>query len=76
MLVLSRRLNESIIIAEEVRVTVLKITPHRIELGVDASSHISVDREEIHLRKHAGATREERTMPVERGSTAAQMEMK
>lgn len=33
MLVLARRLNESIIIAKEVRVTVLKDTPTRIELG-------------------------------------------
>jgi carbon storage regulator CsrA len=63
MLVLGRRLNESIIIAGQVRVTVLKITPTRIELGVDAASHVCVDREEIHLRKQAAAvaTRGERT---------------
>lgn len=53
MLVLARRLNESIIIAEEVRVTVLKISPSRIILGVDAASDVSIDREEVHLRKRA-----------------------
>lgn len=62
MLVLSRHLNESIIIAKEVKVTVLRITPNRVELGVDAGSHVLVDREEIHLRKQAAgeATRGKR----------------
>lgn len=62
MLVLSRHLNESIIIAKEVKVTVLRITPNRVELGVDAESHVVVDREEIHLRKQAAgeATRGKR----------------
>lgn len=53
MLVLARHLNESIIIAKEVRVTVLRISPNRVELGVDAGPDVSVDREEVHLRKQA-----------------------
>ncbi|MGH8236523.1 MAG: carbon storage regulator [Steroidobacteraceae bacterium] len=53
MLVLSRRLNQAIIIAGEVRVTVLAITPSRVELGVEAPRQIMVDREEIHLRRQA-----------------------
>ena len=51
MLVLSRRLNQSIVIAGEVRVTVLAISPSRVELGVEAPKQITVDREEIHLRR-------------------------
>ena len=51
MLVLSRRLNQAIVIAGEVRVTVLAITPSRIQLGVEAPREIMVDREEIHLRR-------------------------
>jgi carbon storage regulator CsrA len=51
MLVLSRRLNQSIVIAGEVRVTVLAISPSRVELGVEAPRQITVDREEIHLRR-------------------------
>ena len=51
MLVLSRRLNQAIVIAGEVRVTVLAITPSRVELGVEAPRQITVDREEIHLRR-------------------------
>lgn len=55
MLVLSRRLNQSIVIAGEVRVTVLAISPSRIELGVEAPRQITVDREEIHLRRQVEA---------------------
>ena len=51
MLVLSRRLNQAIVIAGEVRVTVLAITPSRVEIGVEAPREIMVDREEIHLRR-------------------------
>jgi carbon storage regulator CsrA len=51
MLVLSRRLNQAIVIAGEVRVTVLAISPSRVELGVEAPRQITVDREEIHLRR-------------------------
>lgn len=51
MLVLSRRLNQSIVIGGHVRVTVLSITPSRVELGVEAPREIMVDREEIHVRR-------------------------
>jgi carbon storage regulator CsrA len=51
MLVLSRRLNQAIVIGGEVRVTVLAITPSRIEIGVEAPREIVVDREEVHLRR-------------------------
>jgi carbon storage regulator len=53
MLVLSRRLNQTIVIAGRVRVTVLAITPNRVELGVEAPLQITVDREEIHERRRA-----------------------
>lgn len=55
MLVLSRRLDQAIVIAGQVRVTVLAITPSRVELGVEAPQEILVDREEIHLRRQAAA---------------------
>jgi carbon storage regulator len=58
MLVLSRRLNQAIVIAGNVRVTVLAITPNRVELGVEAPLQIAVDREEIHLRRQLQAPRE------------------
>lgn len=51
MLVLSRRINEAIVIAGRVKVTVLAISPTRVDLGVEAPLDIAVDREEIHLRR-------------------------
>ena len=51
MLVLPRRLNQTIVIAGRIRVTVLAITPSRVELGVEAPPQITVDREEIHQRR-------------------------
>jgi carbon storage regulator len=58
MLVLSRRLNQSIVIGGEVRVTVLAISPSRVEIGVEAPRQITVDREEIHLRRQVQSARE------------------
>ena len=55
MLVLSRRLNQTIVIGGRVRVTVLAITANRVELGVEAPLQIAVDREEIHLRRQSAA---------------------
>ena len=52
MLVLSRRLNQSIVIGGAVRVTVLAITPSRVEIGVEAPREIMVDREEIHVKRN------------------------
>lgn len=62
MLVLSRRLNQAIVIAGRVRVTVLAITPNRVELGVEAPPQIAVDREEIHLRRQIEGTRPRRDL--------------
>lgn len=51
MLILSRRKNESVIIAGEIKVTVLDIAGGKIKLGFDAPSEVGIDREEIHLAK-------------------------
>ncbi len=51
MLVLSRKIGESIIIGDTVRVTVVEIGQGRVKIGVHAPDDISVDREEIHARK-------------------------
>ena len=51
MLILSRKLGESVIIGENVKVTVVDINRGKIRLGVAAPPGIVVDREEIHLRK-------------------------
>lgn len=62
MLVLSRRLNQTIVIAGEVRVTVLAITPSRVELGVEAPRQVMVDREEIHVKRQADGEQSSREL--------------
>lgn len=57
MLVLSRRLNETIVIDDRIRITVLRISGDKIRLGIECDKGIIVDREEIHQRRHA--TKEE-----------------
>jgi len=47
MLILSRRVNESIIIDERVTITVLSVKGKQVRLGINAPSDISIHREEI-----------------------------
>ena len=51
MLVLSRKVDEAIVIAGRVRVVVAEVQAGRVRLGVQAPRDVTVDREEIHVRK-------------------------
>ena len=51
MLVLSRKPGERIYIGDDVVVSVIASGNGKVRLGVEAPSHISVDREEVRLRK-------------------------
>jgi carbon storage regulator len=51
MLVLSRKLNEAVVINENVRVTILGIKGDRVRLGIEAPRDVSVDRGEVYARK-------------------------
>lgn len=48
MLILSRKLNESIIIDGKIIVKVLRIDKDTVKLGIQAPSELPVHREEIH----------------------------
>lgn len=47
MLVLSRKLNEKIVIDGEIVITVVKIDRNQVRLGIEAPGHVPVYREEI-----------------------------
>ncbi|MDR3633395.1 MAG: carbon storage regulator CsrA [Isosphaeraceae bacterium] len=47
MLVLSRKLNEKIVINGDIVITVVKIDRNQVRLGIEAPGHIPVYREEI-----------------------------
>lgn len=53
MLVLSRRFSESLIIGDNVKITVLGISGNQVRIGIDAPKEIGVHREEVYLRMEA-----------------------
>lgn len=50
MLILTRKIGETVMIGEEVTVTVLGVKGNQVRLGINAPKKISVHREEIFLR--------------------------
>ena len=50
MLILTRRVGESLMIGDEVNVTVLGIRGNQVRIGVDAPKDVAVHREEIYER--------------------------
>jgi carbon storage regulator len=54
MLILTRRVGESLMIGEEVTVTVLGVKGNQVRIGVNAPREVAVHREEIYSRIHEG----------------------
>lgn len=53
MLILTRRVGESLIIGDDVVVNVLGVKGNQVRIGVDAPKNVSVHREEIYDRIQA-----------------------
>lgn len=54
MLILTRRIGETITIGNDVTVTVLGTKRNQVRVGVNAPKYVAVDREEIYERKRRG----------------------
>ncbi|MCG6898774.1 MAG: carbon storage regulator CsrA [Gammaproteobacteria bacterium] len=53
MLILTRRVNETLMVGDEVTVTVLSVSGNQVRIGVNAPRHVPVHREEIYEKiKH------------------------
>ncbi|MCK3657015.1 carbon storage regulator [Pasteurellaceae bacterium Macca] len=50
MLILTRKIGESLLIGDDVEITVLSIRGSQVKLGIKAPKTISVHREEIYRR--------------------------
>jgi carbon storage regulator len=50
MLILTRRVGETLMVGDEVTVTVLGVKGNQVRLGVNAPKEVAVHREEIYLR--------------------------
>lgn len=53
MLVLSRRLGESIVIGNEVVVRVIEVRGDQVKLGIEAPRSVQIHREEVYLELQA-----------------------
>jgi|TARA_B100000929_G_scaffold216484_1_gene173197 carbon storage regulator len=50
MLILTRRVGETLMIGDDVSVTVLGVKGNQVRIGVNAPKDVSVHREEIYMR--------------------------
>lgn len=48
MLVLSRKLNQSVMIGDDVKITIVEISNGKVRLGIEADRKIAVHRQEVY----------------------------
>lgn len=67
MLVLSRKKNESIIINDDIKVTIVEIRGDKVRLGIEAPKEIPIHRSEIHAaiqtEEQKAAQKDSNTVP-------------
>lgn len=59
MLILTRRITESLMIGEEVTVTILGVKGNQVRLGIQAPRELAVHREEVFHRIREDRCRED-----------------
>ncbi|MDE7422465.1 MAG: carbon storage regulator CsrA [Lachnospiraceae bacterium] len=50
MLALSRKQNESIVIGNDIEVTILDVKNEQVKIGISAPKHVGIYRKEIYLQ--------------------------
>lgn len=71
MLILTRRVGESVVIGEEVTITVLGVKGNQVRVGINAPKTVTVHREEIFERIKAEHLGERASEVVEHGRDPA-----
>lgn len=69
MLILTRRAGETLMIGDDIQITVLGINKHQVRVGVTAPKEVAVHREEVYRRiqkeEQEATSTQEPTVPVE-----------
>ena len=50
MLILTRRIGETLVVGDNVKLTILGVRGHQVRIGIDAPKDVAVHREEIYQR--------------------------
>ncbi len=50
MLVLTRKLGESVTIGDEVKISIIDIKGRQVRLGIEAPRHLTIHREEVYAK--------------------------
>lgn len=50
MLILTRRVGESLVIGDDINIIILGVKGNQVRLGIEAPDHVSIHREEIYLK--------------------------
>lgn len=58
MLILSRRIGETLLIGDDIKVVVMDINGAQVRIGIEAPADMAIDREEIRERKIAGVDKD------------------
>lgn len=67
MLILTRRVGETLMIGDSVTVTVLGVKGNQVRVGITAPKDVAVHREEIYERIRRGDDPETRAAPASEG---------
>jgi carbon storage regulator len=51
MLVLSRKVNERVVVGENIVITIVNIRGDKVRIGIDAPKDVAVDRQEVAEKK-------------------------
>ena len=73
MLVLSRQRDQTIVIGDDIEITVVDIRGEKVRLGINAPPHVPVHRKEVYdaiKREHEAAAREKGVSPPQVDSLA------
>ena len=71
MLVLSRQRDESIMIGDNIVITVVDIRGDKVRLGIDAPKEVPVHRQEVYeaIKREKSKTEEEAVQPISSEAT-------